>query len=181
MLGFFVIVLGTMISISASLVSRRFHVLGLSLLCHSLFIYHWFINGEMTALYMTIAAFTGTFIQLATPDKYLTLTMPIRLLFVVLLGAVCFKISYVNPADILAFFAFLNSRLSETFRKGINIQIGYLFSSVLWLSFTLSGGDIITISSFAILFIAQITALSYKLGFSDKILKLVAINIKNPI
>lgn len=181
MLEGFIIVIATIISISASLVSRRFHVLALSLLCHSMFIYYWFTSGEVTALYMTLAAFTGTFIQLATPEKYLSITVHVRVLFIVLLGAVCFKISYVNPADILAFFGFLNSRLSETFRRSINIQIGYIFSSILWLSFSLAGGDFVTILSFIVLFMAQVTALLFKLDFVEKMYQLLRLDRNNSI
>ena len=158
------IIAATIFSFCCALSKQRKTVLMMAAGAGTMFLLYWLTKGEMTAVYMGVAALFGTALQYTTPEKHLAKTLYWRIALCFIIATIGFKISYVGIADLLPLAAFSMGRLSETFSKSINIQIGFIASGSLWTIFAITIGDSAAIISNSLLLVVQILCISHKLG-----------------
>lgn len=160
----FLIFVGTLLSIFCAFAKERKTVLSLAGGAGLMFLLFWLVRGEMTAVYMGLAALFGTVLQYLTPEHKLKQTLYVRIGLCFILAILGFHISYNNPSDLLPLLAFSLGRASETFSKSLNIQIGYCFSCLTWLIFAMTIGDMGAIISNIVMLAIQCGCILHKIG-----------------
>lgn len=159
MLEYFTVSLATAFCVFGNLQNNRKIMLLCGVLCAVTFAVFWGLSGEMTAMGITLAAMTGTLVQLLTPDRWLQKTYWFRFVFTLALAAGVFAFTYEGIIDALPLLGFSIARFAETLSRPQLIRGGYQFSGAMWLGFAALTGNFAGIVSNAVILAAQSYAL----------------------
>lgn len=164
MLEYLIISLATAFCVFGNVQNNRKVMLLCGVLCAASFAVFWHLEGEMTAMGITLAAMTGTLIQLVTPDRLLQKTYWPRFIVTLALAAGVFASTFHGVEDALPMLGFTVARFAETFSRPQFIRSGYQFSGAMWLSFAAMTGNTAGIVSNIVILSAQSYALLRDFG-----------------